>query len=125
MSKSRVASVVGVLLLMAASVLGLTQAEGNSGMGVWIYALVAIVAIACSRGRPDGWPGRLFEVSRSLRATLAHRLLTQMAALVCLLLAHYLSGEASAIISVAGVLLFVHTLVLARLPRLARAQRTH
>ncbi|MGE8188699.1 hypothetical protein [Pseudomonas sp. NPDC086278] len=125
MNNRRVASVAAVLLLMTASVAGLMRTEGNSDIGVWIYAAVAILAIACSHGRPDAWPGRVFEPSRSSRSTPGHRLLTQMAALVCLLSAQYLSGEASAIASVAGVLLFIHTLVLVHLPRLVRATRTH
>ena len=124
MSYSRVAFVV-IALLLTASAIGLALAEGDAGLGVWIYAVVAIAVITFSRARPDFWPGRLFEASSPSRISLVHRLLTQIAALVCLLAAHALSGKVSAILSVAGLLLFIHTLVLARLPRLARSQRTH
>ncbi|MCP1496528.1 Mn2+/Fe2+ NRAMP family transporter [Pseudomonas migulae] len=116
MSPTRIA----LLLLMTASTIALTLAGGSASIGVWIYVVVVIAAITLSRARPDGWPGRLFEVSKPLRTALTQRLLTQLAALVCLLSAQCLSGNLSDILSVAGVLLFVHTLVLARLPRIGR-----
>lgn len=125
MNNSGVAPVAIALLLMTVSAIALALAESGAGFGVWIYVVVAIAAITFSRARPDGWPGRLFDGSRASRTLLAHRLLTQLAALVCLLSAHYVSGKVSAVLSVAGLLLFIHTLVLARLPRLSRLQRMH
>lgn len=125
MSNSRVPPVAIVLLLMTVSAIALALAESGAGFGVWIYVVVAIAAIKVSRARPDGWPGRLFDGSRDSRTLLAHRLLTQLAALVCLLSAHYVSENVSAVLSVAGLLLFIHTFMLARLPRLSRPQRMH
>ena len=122
---SRVPPVMIALLLITVCAFALALAEGGAGIGVSIYAVVAVVTITFSRARPDGWPGRLFEVSRASRTLLAHRLLTQMAALVCLVSAHFVGEKASTILSVAGLLLFVHTLVLARFPRLSRSQGTH
>jgi hypothetical protein len=126
MSDLRVPSVViALLLIVAASAIALALAENGAGFGVWIYAVLAIAAITFTHVRPDGWPGRLFEVSRTSRTLLANRLLTQIAALACLLSAQYASGNVSAALSAAGLLLFIHTLVLARLPRQSRAQGTH
>ncbi len=115
--------VIALLLTVSAIVLVLT--DGTCTMGIWIYAMVAIAALTFSRAMPDVWPGRLFEVSRIKRASLGQRLLTQMAALVFLLSAHALSGNISVTLSVTGILLFIHTLVLARLPRHPRPHRTH
>jgi hypothetical protein len=123
MSKRHVVSVVIALLLMTASTAGLLLIEGGTGIGISIYAVVAIAAITLSRARPTQWPGCLFDVANSSRTVLAHRLLTQLAALVCLLLAQCLSGRVSQTLSIAGLLLFIHTLVLARAPHLLRPRR--
>lgn len=124
MSHNRFAFVV-IALLLTVSAIVLVLTGGTTAMGVCIYAVVAIAALTFSRARPDVWPGRLFEVPRIRRASLAQRLLTQMAALVFLLSAHSLSGNVSATLSVAGLLLFIHTLVLARLPHRPWPHRTH
>jgi hypothetical protein len=121
MSNRRAALIIIAPLLITASAMGLPQIEG--GVGVWGYAVVALAAAALSRSRPDRWPGCLFDLPRPSRISLIHRLLTQSAALVCLLLAQCLSGKASATLSVAGLLLFIHTLVLARLPHRLRPRR--
>jgi hypothetical protein len=116
MSHSRVGfTVLAMLLTVSAIILALT--DGTPAVGIWLYAVVAIAVMAFSRAMPDAWPGCLFEVSKASRTSLAQRLLSQMAALVCLLSAQAMSGNVSAILSVAGILLFIHTLVLARLPR--------
>lgn len=120
MSNSNVVSVVIALLLMTASAIGLLLIEDITVLGIWIYAVVAVAAITFSRARPTRWPGCLFDVASSSRVLLAHRLLTQLAALACLLLAQCLGGRVSQTLSVAGLLLFIHTLVLARLPHLLR-----
>jgi hypothetical protein len=126
MSDLRVPSVViALLLIVVASAIALALAENGAGFGVWIYAVLAIAAMTFTHVRPDGWPGRLFEVSRASRTLLANRLLTQIAALACLLSAQYAIGNVSAALSAAGLLLFIHTLVLARLPRQSRAQGTN
>jgi hypothetical protein len=124
MSHRRVGFVV-ITLLLTVSAIALALTDGTSTMGIWIYAMVAIAALTFSRAMPDVWPGRLFEVSKIKRASLAQRLLTQMAALVFLFSAHALSGNLSATLLVTGILLFIHTLVLARLPRHPRLKRTH
>jgi len=92
---SRVPPVMIALLLITVCAFALALAEGGAGIGVSIYAVVAVVTITFSHARPDGWPGRLFEVSRASRTLLAHRLLTQMAALVCLVSAHFVGEKAS------------------------------
>ncbi|NVZ17575.1 MULTISPECIES: hypothetical protein [unclassified Pseudomonas] len=105
MINSTVVPVVIALLLMAAGALGVPLSERGTGLGIWLYAAVAIVAITLSR------------------AWLTQRLLTQLAALVCLLLAQYLSPYVSQTLAVAGVLLFIHTLILARVPRLFKPRQ--
>jgi hypothetical protein len=124
MSHNRVAFVV-IALLLTVSAIVFVLTGGTAAMGVCIYVVVAIAALTFSRARPDAWPSRLFEVPRIRRASLAQRLLTQMAALVFLLSAHSLSGNVSATLSVAGLLLFIHSLVLARLPHRPWPHRTH
>lgn len=123
MSMRHVVSVVIALLLMTASTIGLLLTEGSTILGIWIYAVVAITARVLSRARPTLWPACLFDVASSSRTVLTHRLLTQSAALVCLLLAQCLSGRVSQTLSVTGLLLFIHTLVLARVPHLLRPRR--
>lgn len=116
MSHSRVAfTALATLLTISAIALALT--DSPPAVGIWLYAVVAIAVMTFSQAMPDAWPGCLFEVSKASRSSLAQRLLSQMAALVCLLSAQAMSGNVSAILSVAGILLFIHTLVLARLPR--------
>lgn len=122
MSHSRVAfTVMAMLLTVSAIALALT--DGTPSVGIWLYAVAAIAVITFSRAMPDAWPGCLFEVSKASRTSLAQRLLTQMAALVCLLSAQAMSGKVSTVLSVTGLLLFIHTLVLARLPQRPRRHR--
>ncbi|WP_285434322.1 hypothetical protein [Pseudomonas sp. fls2-241-R2A-110] len=124
MSHNRIAFVV-IALLLTVSAIVLVLTGGTAAMGVCIYVVVAIAALAFSRARPDVWPGRLFEASRIKRASLTQRLLTQLAALVFLLAAHAMSGNISATLSVTGILLFIHSLVLARLPHRPWPHRMH
>ncbi|NUT76852.1 hypothetical protein HNO86_17570 [Pseudomonas sp. C1C7] len=122
MSHSRVAfTVIAVLLTISAIVLALT--DGIPGVGIGLYVVVAIAVTQFSRAMPEAWPACLFEVSKASRSSLAQRLLIQLAALVCLLSAQAMSGAVSAVLSVTGLLLFIHTLVLARLPQRARRHR--
>lgn len=109
---------VVIALLLTVSAIGLALAGVSAG--VWIYAAVALAAAALSRGGPDRWPGCMFE---GPRVSLAHRLLTQLAALVCLLLAQCLRGDLRDILSVAGILLFLHALLVACVPRIGRVIR--
>jgi hypothetical protein len=124
MSHNRIAFVV-IALLLTVSAIVLVLTGGTAAMGVCIYVVVAIAALAFSRARPDVWPSRLFEASRIKRASLTQRLLTQLAALVFLLAAHAMSGNISATLSVTGILLFIHSLVLARLPHRPWPHRMH
>jgi hypothetical protein len=110
-----------MLLTVSAIILALT--DGTSAVGIWLYAVVAMAVMTFSRAMPDAWPGCLFEVSKASRTSLAQRLLSQMAALACLVSAQAMNGNVSAILSVTGLLLFIHTLVLARLPQRPRRPR--
>ncbi|BCX67700.1 hypothetical protein [Pseudomonas izuensis] len=122
MSHSRVASAV-IAMLLTVSAIALALTDGTAGIGIGLYAAVIIAVTQFSRAMPDAWPGCLFEVSKASRSSLAQRLLTQMAALVCLLSAQAMSGAVAAILAVTGLLLFIHTLVLARLPQRGRRHR--
>ncbi|VVP85921.1 hypothetical protein PS918_02775 [Pseudomonas fluorescens] len=122
MSQSRVAcTVIAMLLTISAIVMALT--DGIPGIGIGLYVVVAIAVTKFSRAMPEAWPGCLFEVSKASRSSLVQRLLIQLAALVCLLSAQAMSGAVSTVLSVTGLLLFIHTLVLARLPQRARRHR--
>lgn len=120
MSPSRIAFTV-IALLLSVSAIALSLTGSVFADGIWLYAVVAIVVITLTRTVPGTWPGCLFDASNASRIALTQRLQTQLAALVCLLTAQVLSGKASATLSEAGVLLFIHTLVLARLSRRVRS----
>jgi hypothetical protein len=124
MSHSRVAF-TALATLLTISAIALALIDSPPAVGIWLYAVVAIAVMTFSRAMPDAWPGCLFEVSKASRTSLAQRLLSQMAALVCLVSAKAMSGNVSAILSVTGLLLFIHTLVLARLPQRPRRPRGH
>ncbi|WP_397453104.1 hypothetical protein [Pseudomonas sp. NA-150] len=119
MSNSRPALVAIALLSITACAMGQLQIQDGVGIGVWGYVAVALIATAYSCAKPNAWPGCLFELPRPSRISVTQRLLTQSAAVVCLLLAQCLSGTVAANLSVMGLLLFIHTLVLARLPLLS------
>ncbi|MGG2019778.1 hypothetical protein AB1J88_07065 [Pseudomonas sp. S8] len=114
-------TVIALLFIISTVVLALT--ESTSGVGIWLYALVAVAVMGVSRSMPDLWLNCLFDASSAWRAALTQRLLTQMAALVCLLSAQTVSGTVSTTLSITGLLLFIHTLVLARLFRRPRPVR--
>jgi hypothetical protein len=122
MTHNRVAlTVIAMLFIVSTVVVALT--ESTSGVGIWLYAVVAVAVMGFSRSMPDVWPSCLFDASSASRAALTQRLLTQMAALVFLLSAQTVNGTVSATLSITGLLLFIHTLLLARLPRRPRPVR--